>query len=237
MTWRRSPTSSHSGAAQQHGEALRERAGVGCRDAERGAHRAADAVGGDEVARTDRAAADGADGHAVVAARDGRDLDAALHPHRGQRGEVLLEDPLELVLRHAGGRGRADHGALVGRGVADLDRLAGRGAGERRAWRARATRRRARPSRTCGSRPQERSSSIVAVLAPVARGTSERVARFSTTSVSMPARPSVTAAASPPGPAPTTRTGRLHLIGQHVHDSDRTIDRTCCPVKRLASRP
>ena len=133
MTWRRSPTSSHSGPRSSDGEALREAGRSrrrGCRALPR--TDAADAVGGDEVARTDGAATGGADGHAVVAAGDRRDLDATLQTDRGERGEVLFEDALELVLRHAGGGGRADDRALVGRRVADLDRLAGRGAGERR---------------------------------------------------------------------------------------------------------
>ena len=61
-------------------------------------------------------------------------------------------------------------------------------------------------ARARSSRPQERSSSIVAVLTPVARGSGDGAARRSTTSVSIPARASVMAAVRPAGPAPTTRT-------------------------------
>src|SRR4029077_11708473 len=62
------------------------------------------------------------------------------------------------------------------------------------------------------SRPQRRSSSIVAVLATVARGNVELDALRSTTSVSTPYEPSVTVLARPPGPAPTTTTSNSSRI-------------------------
>lgn len=63
------------------------------------------------------------------------------------------------------------------------------------------------PALTSGSSPQERSSSMVRMLTVVARGWPNRSARRSTSIRGTPCRASVTPAASPAGPAPTTRTG------------------------------
>jgi hypothetical protein len=76
------------------------------------------------------------------------------------------------------------------------------------------------------SRPHRRSSSIVPVLATVARGNVELDNRRSTTSVSTPYEPSVTPLARPPGPAPTTTTSnssiptlmRRHLSSDNVSE-------------------
>ena len=95
------------------------------------------------------------------------------------------------------------------------------------------------------SRPQERSSSIVAVLTPVARGWRDGAGRFSITSVSMPARASVIAAVSPAGPAPTTTTGefcrtvclmkaRIHSVGQPVQSKGYDAGRGHPPLRAAA---
>ncbi|OLT02152.1 hypothetical protein BJF90_05285 [Pseudonocardia sp. CNS-004] len=62
------------------------------------------------------------------------------------------------------------------------------------------------PARTARSTPQNRKSSIVRVLTPVARGTVEVPARRSTTRTRAPWRSAVSAVARPAGPAPTTST-------------------------------
>ena len=66
-------------------------------------------------------------------------------------------------------------------------------------------------SRTRRSSPHRRSSSIVPVLAALARGRGDGDVRRSTTSVLTPCSPSVTAAASPPGPAPTIATSNWRV--------------------------
>src|SRR5687768_10599699 len=63
------------------------------------------------------------------------------------------------------------------------------------------------PARTWASRPQERSSSMVRVLTPVARGSGDRPGLRSTSRDPTPPRARVTAVTRPAGPAPTITTG------------------------------
>ena len=181
-------------------------------DAERAADAAVGAVGGDEPVRAD--ALLGARGD--VAQRGGDAVrvgveagERGAHPHLGrlERREVAEQHRLEVVLRDALGRARAER------------RRSARGSGSRPG----AARRR-RPPRACGtragasrprrrrrgsrsSRPKERRSSIVRTERTVARGRSEGAWRCSTSRQRTPWRASWTAAASPAGPAPAIRTG------------------------------
>ena len=112
---------------------------------------------------------------------------------------------LELVLGQACWRDRADERRLLAGREADLDRLAAIGVGERRAGPRLPLDSIERSQARCSS-PQRRSSSIVPVLATVARGSVEVDSRRSTTSVSIPYEPRVIAVARPAGPLPTTTT-------------------------------
>ena len=108
------------------------------------------------------------------------------------------EHRLEVVLRHTGGRGRAD-AALCSRvgsptGNGDPSAAAASVADSHPTHSTSAA-----PARISASSPHARSSSIEPVLSTVARGRPERVRRRSTSSVRTPCRARATAAASPPG--------------------------------------
>ena len=130
MTCRCSPTTSHSGARNSTPEAVAEVTRPARRDAERGPDRAADAVGGDQVAGADPAAVAQCDLDAVGAALDAHDLDTAVKPRVRQRAQMLLEHRLEMVLRRARRSDRAEDGALRAGREAHLDGLPGRRRGE-----------------------------------------------------------------------------------------------------------
>ena len=210
---------------EQHAEAIAEVPRPARGDPERGPDRAADAVRGDQVAGPDRAAVAQRDRDALGTAPDAHDLDPALKPRGRQRAEVRLEHRLEVVLRRARRRDRAEDPLWARDGKPTSTACPEAAAASEVAAQARHSTS-ISPARTCRSSPQERSSSIDAVLMPVARGRSDGRFRRSTTSVSIPARASVIAAVSPAGPAPTTSTGTSSTSVSIVIFFRRTVRRT-----------
>ena len=122
--------------ADQRGEARHHVVLAVHRDAHRVAHRAARAVGGHDVAGVDRAQRAGRDvaqldARAVRADPDAGHRDAELDARAVLRAQVAEQQRLDVVLRDARRRDRAEDAALRRAGIPDLDRRSGRGPGER----------------------------------------------------------------------------------------------------------
>jgi len=121
---------------------------------------------------------------------------------------VAQEDRLQVVLRNACRRGRADQGALLPGRQAEGNR----GSGGRRRQRVAHP---ALPFDVDAAGPdlllesQLRSSSIERRLIAVARGSLDRSGLRSTIIDSTPCRAKATAAVSPAGPAPAIGTGTV----------------------------
>ena len=122
--------------AEQRCGALHEVVRTDQGDAERTAHRAARAVGRHHVAgvhgaQRPRAHVAEANAGAVRAREDPAQLGPECDASARCGAQVLEQQRLEVVLRHAGGRRGADHAALLRVRIADGDRRAGGGVGER----------------------------------------------------------------------------------------------------------
>ena len=117
------PRDRPQGCVEQRGHGLDQVVGSVHGDPQGAPDGAVGPVGGHHVARVHGPVPAGVaqgDPHTVAAVVHAHDLGAQRHARSGQRTQVAQQHGLQVVLRDARRRGRADHRALLGRGDAQV---------------------------------------------------------------------------------------------------------------------